>query len=104
VTCRLHAIPRLIGEVGILNYIQLYSYSFAPNPNWSSTYASQPEILSYIEHVAAKHGVAEYIRPNQECLGAIWTRASRLMGSCTLRTALRHWETLGSAVEGGNKP
>jgi cation diffusion facilitator CzcD-associated flavoprotein CzcO len=52
--------------------IQLYSYSFAPNPNWLSRYASQPEILSYIEHVAAKHGVAEYIRPNQECLGATW--------------------------------
>ncbi|KAL3492494.1 hypothetical protein BJX62DRAFT_236093 [Aspergillus germanicus] len=52
---------------------QLYSYSFAPNPNWSTTYASQPEILSYIEHVAAKHGVAEYIRPNQECLGATWS-------------------------------
>ena len=27
----------------------LYSLSFAPNPNWSRAYASQPEILAYIE-------------------------------------------------------
>ncbi|AEO58167.1 hypothetical protein MYCTH_2127197 [Thermothelomyces thermophilus ATCC 42464] len=25
---------------------QLYSYSFAPNPDWSEVYASQPEILA----------------------------------------------------------
>lgn len=31
----------------------LYSYSFAPNPRWSKTYASQPEILAYLEKVAA---------------------------------------------------
>jgi cation diffusion facilitator CzcD-associated flavoprotein CzcO len=30
----------------------LYSFSFAPNRNWSRTYAYQPEILSYLESVA----------------------------------------------------
>ena len=27
----------------------LYSFSFALNPWWSHTYATQPEILSYLE-------------------------------------------------------
>ncbi len=35
----------------------LYSYSFAPNPRWSKTYANQPEILAYLEKVAADHGL-----------------------------------------------
>ncbi|OYN79261.1 flavin-containing monooxygenase [Mycolicibacterium sphagni] len=30
----------------------LYSFSFAPNRNWSRTYARQPEILEYLETVA----------------------------------------------------
>ncbi|KAL2836849.1 hypothetical protein BJX68DRAFT_274327 [Aspergillus pseudodeflectus] len=50
----------------------LYSYSFAPNPNWSSTYASQPEILAYIDGVATGHHLPERIRLQQECLSATW--------------------------------
>ena len=30
----------------------LYSYSFAMNPDWSSTFSGQPEILAYIKGVA----------------------------------------------------
>ena len=30
-----------------------YSYSFALNPRWSKTFANQPEILAYLEKVAA---------------------------------------------------
>jgi cation diffusion facilitator CzcD-associated flavoprotein CzcO len=30
----------------------LYSFSFAPNPAWTRTYAGQPEILAYLESVA----------------------------------------------------
>ncbi len=35
----------------------LYSFSFAPNPNWSSTFSPQPEILDYLRGVAARFGV-----------------------------------------------
>lgn len=35
----------------------LYSFSFRPNPSWSSNYASQPEILSYLQQVAADYGL-----------------------------------------------
>src|SRR5690242_21051263 len=30
----------------------LYSFSFAPNREWTRTYAHQPEILAYLEKVA----------------------------------------------------
>lgn len=56
----------------------LYSYSFAPNPNWSHTFAPGDEILSYLEAVAADHGVADQIRYGTEILrleydGPTWT-------------------------------
>ncbi len=44
----------------------LYTYSFEPNPEWSSTFASGPEIQAYFEHVADKYGVVESIRFNEE--------------------------------------
>jgi cation diffusion facilitator CzcD-associated flavoprotein CzcO len=31
----------------------LYSFSFAPNPNWSNSYSFQPEIQRYLQQVAA---------------------------------------------------
>lgn len=40
----------------------LYSYSFAPNPDWSHTFAPGDEILAYLEGVADDHGVTETIR------------------------------------------
>ena len=39
-----------------------YSYSFALNPRWSKTFAQQPEILAYLEKVAADHGLANASR------------------------------------------
>ena len=39
----------------------LYSYSFALNPRWSKTYANQPEILTYLEKVAADHGLGAHL-------------------------------------------
>ena len=29
----------------------LYSYSFAPNPDWSRAFSSQPEIQAYLQRV-----------------------------------------------------
>ena len=50
----------------------LYSFSFAPNPNWSRTYSKQPEIWDYMRRVAEDHGVMPYIRLNHEVTGADW--------------------------------
>src|SRR5215468_2811861 len=40
----------------------LYSYSFAPNPEWSRRFSPGAEILAYFEDVARRHGVMERIR------------------------------------------
>ena len=50
----------------------LYSFSFAPNPNWSSTFSSQPEILDYLRDVARRFGVIDHVRFNCELQGAEW--------------------------------
>src|SRR3954464_10918798 len=39
---------------------QLYSYSFALNPDWSETYSPQPEIQAYIQRVAEDSGVLDH--------------------------------------------
>jgi cation diffusion facilitator CzcD-associated flavoprotein CzcO len=53
----------------------LYSFSFAPNPNWSSTFSPQPEILDYLRDVATRYGVAQHVRFNCELEGAEWDEA-----------------------------
>ncbi|CAM3853483.1 flavin-containing monooxygenase [Smaragdicoccus niigatensis] len=50
----------------------LYCYSFAPNPDWSHTYAPQKEILEYIRGVATKFDVLRHIRFNTTLEGARW--------------------------------
>lgn len=41
---------------------QLYSFSFEPNPAWTSEYPPQQEILRYLIHCADKYGVRPHIR------------------------------------------
>ncbi len=38
---------------------QLYSYSFAPNPEWSRSFSPQPEIQAYIQRVARESGTLD---------------------------------------------
>lgn len=44
----------------------LYSYSFAPNPEWSRHFAPGPEIQAYFEAVAHDYGIDELIQFNKE--------------------------------------
>jgi cation diffusion facilitator CzcD-associated flavoprotein CzcO len=44
----------------------LYSYSFAPNPDWSHRFSPGAEILAYFEDVARRQRVEERIRYRQE--------------------------------------
>ncbi len=41
---------------------RLYSYSFAPNPDWSHTYSSSSEILGYIATMVDKFALLSYFR------------------------------------------
>jgi cation diffusion facilitator CzcD-associated flavoprotein CzcO len=50
----------------------LYSYSFAPNPDWTRVFARQDEILEYLERTAADHGVNGHAHPGTELTAARW--------------------------------
>ena len=43
----------------------MYTYSFAPNPDWSHRYASGAEIQSYFEDVAKRYGISDQVRFNE---------------------------------------
>ena len=68
----------------------LYSFSFAPNPDWSRRYSPGPEILRYLEDVAARTGVLDRIRFGVEVAEAAYDEAAA------------HWRvtsTTGEVVE-----
>ncbi len=44
----------------------LYTYSFAPNPDWSQTFAPGSEIQAYFERMATQYQVMPHIRFNAE--------------------------------------
>ena len=50
----------------------LYSYTFAPNPGWSRTFAPGAEIQAYLEGVAASTGVDRRIRYGVEVDSLAW--------------------------------
>jgi cation diffusion facilitator CzcD-associated flavoprotein CzcO len=53
----------------------LYSYSFEIKPDWSRPYASQPEILAYLEGCADKYDVRRFCRFGCEVRRATWDEA-----------------------------
>ncbi|MDP1848759.1 MAG: NAD(P)/FAD-dependent oxidoreductase [Solirubrobacteraceae bacterium] len=50
----------------------LYSFSFAPNPDWTRTYSRQPEIWHYLRDVATSHGLYPHIHFGHELSAAAW--------------------------------
>ncbi len=56
----------------------LYSFSFAPNPNWSSTFSPQPEILDYLRDCAERYGVMPHVRFETELEEARWDTEEEL--------------------------
>lgn len=50
----------------------LYSFSFEPNPDWSRSFARQPEIKRYLKRCAARHGLREHLLLGCEVRSATW--------------------------------
>lgn len=82
----------------------LYSFSFEPNPHWSSMYARQAEILAYLEYCTDRYGVEPFIRFNTAVEGAsfdadagLWTL--RLSDGTTARA-----RSVVSATGGLSRP
>jgi cation diffusion facilitator CzcD-associated flavoprotein CzcO len=53
----------------------LYSFSFAPNPDWSRLFPTQPEIWDYLRHCADDYGIRPHIRFDHEVQAADWDEA-----------------------------
>jgi cation diffusion facilitator CzcD-associated flavoprotein CzcO len=56
----------------------LYSFSFAPNPNWSRLFPIQPEIWDYLRDVAQRFDLMPHIRFGHEVQGATWDEDAAL--------------------------
>src|SRR4051794_30816700 len=50
----------------------LYSFSFAPNPDWSQTYSKQPEIGAYLRRTADRFDVRRHVRFGHEVRAVAW--------------------------------
>jgi cation diffusion facilitator CzcD-associated flavoprotein CzcO len=50
----------------------LYSFSFAPNPEWSRSFSPQPEIQAYLQRCADEFGVRGHVRFHHEVTAAQW--------------------------------
>jgi cation diffusion facilitator CzcD-associated flavoprotein CzcO len=50
----------------------LYSFSFAPNPEWSRLFSPQPEIFAYLRKCAHDYGILPHVRFGHEIHGASW--------------------------------
>jgi cation diffusion facilitator CzcD-associated flavoprotein CzcO len=55
----------------------LYSFSFAPNPDWPRSYSEQPEIQAYLQATADRFGVRPHCVFGAEVTAARWVEEDR---------------------------
>src|SRR5256885_13411671 len=66
----------------------LYSFSFALNPQWSRVFPPQREILDYLRRCARQYGILSHIRWNSELLDASWNEDDQCWHISTTRGQL----------------
>src|SRR5438105_11246969 len=66
----------------------LYSFSFAPNPDWTRAFSPQPEIEAYLHRTAQEYGVQPHLRFGAELQHAEWDEAQQVWHLVTARGAL----------------
>ncbi|MGH2805734.1 MAG: flavin-containing monooxygenase [Actinomycetota bacterium] len=66
----------------------LYSFSFAPNPDWSQSFSPQGEILGYMKQTAAAHGLMPHIAFGTGVRSARWDADAQLWRLETTRGPL----------------
>jgi cation diffusion facilitator CzcD-associated flavoprotein CzcO len=67
----------------------LYSFSFAPNPEWSQTYSPQPEIRDYLRRCADEFGLGPFLRLGHEITSAEWDEDAQRWHVATTRGDFR---------------
>ncbi len=76
----------------------LYSYSFAPNPNWSRSYSGSAEILRYVHHLVEQYDLERFIQFNQTVQSVIYDDAS---GLWTVTAGDQQWLARSVVVASG---
>ncbi|KAH8646209.1 hypothetical protein BX600DRAFT_390517 [Xylariales sp. PMI_506] len=66
----------------------LYSYSFAPNPNWTRILPSSDELWQYLNDVAAQYDLRPRMSFGVQVESAMWIESQ-----CCWRLTLRHLQT-----------
>lgn len=56
----------------------LYSFSFAPNPNWTRLYPLQPEIKAYLTKCAQDYDLVRHIRFDTDVQDSVWDEEHQL--------------------------
>lgn len=65
-TWHLHTYPGLACDV----WAHSYTFSYEPNPDWSASFVSQPEIEAYLQRCASKFGLDPHITLNTKIVTA----------------------------------
>jgi len=55
----------------------LYSFSFAPNPDWSRSFSPQAEIQAYLQDCAERFDVTPHVRLNEQVIELRWVEADQ---------------------------
>lgn len=53
-----------------------YTFSYAPNPDWSASFAEQPEIEAYLQKCATDFGLDPHIRTDTQIVSIEWDESS----------------------------
>ena len=75
-----------------------YSYSFALNPRWSKTFANQPEILGYLEKVAADNQLGDHLVTCTRVTTLRWSDTERSWQLETEDGVTRQFDAVVTAV------
>ena len=75
-----------------------YSFSFALNPRWSTTFAKQPEILAYLERVAAGHALERHFVGSARVTELRWADAAKKWSLSTADGSTYEFDAVVSAV------
>lgn len=78
-TWRLHTYPGLACDV----WAHSYTFSYAPNPDWTASFVDQPEIQAYLARCATDFGLDPHIKLNTRITSARYQEG----GTWLLRTS-----------------
>jgi cyclohexanone monooxygenase len=67
-TWHLHTYPGLACDV----WAHSYTFSYRPNPDWTSSFADQPEIEAYLQNCVREFGLEPYLELNTRIVRAVF--------------------------------